>query len=113
MFAEDIKVCNVPHVDSLRSVDLISFIAQNCNGEVYLPRNYTQNILLIEHSLPTFVFLMYIMLNIGNSLDFEGFQQLVKDVLAERQKSLLQKNNLLINIDPRIALNIWVVCDGC
>ena len=42
MFAEDIKVCCVPHVDGLRSVDLISFFVQNCNGEVYLPRNYTE-----------------------------------------------------------------------
>ena len=42
MFAEDIKVCSVLHVDSLRYIDLISFIVQNCNGEVYLPRNYTE-----------------------------------------------------------------------
>ena len=42
MFAEDIKVWSVPHVDGLRSADFISFIVHDCNGEVYLPRNYTE-----------------------------------------------------------------------
>ena len=42
MFSEDIKVWSVPHVDGLGSADLISFIVHDCNGEVYLPRNYIE-----------------------------------------------------------------------
>ena len=102
MFANDIKVWNVPHVDGLRSADLISFIINDCDGEQYLPRNYseyTPNRTWLANICTSFLY----MSNVGNSLNYEGFRQKVKEVLAEREEKILNKYNLSINIDPRIA----------
>ena len=70
-------------------------------NDIYLET--IQSISPSEHGLSTYIILLSLLQYLGNSLDYEGFQQMIKDVLAERQEALLKKNNLSINIDPRIA----------
>ena len=70
-------------------------------NDIYLET--IQRIFPIEHGLPTYVILLSLLQYLGNSLDYEGFQQKIKDVLAERQETLLKRNNLSINRDQRIA----------
>ena len=44
-----------------------------------------------------------LLIAIGNSLNFDLFQQRIRDVLLLREQELLKNKNLSICIDPRIA----------
>ena len=40
LLSKDVTVCQIPHVDGLRSGDLIKFIVEDWDGEDFLPKNY-------------------------------------------------------------------------
>ena len=58
---------------------------------------------LIEHGLQMSVSLLHASISLGNSLDNEKFKVFMKEVLAEREEALLEKNKMVVNIVPAIA----------
>ena len=62
-----------------------------------------QSVHQIDHGFETFVLLFYLIFIKGNSLNYSGYQDLIKSVLKEREDMMLKKRNLSINIDSRIA----------
>ena len=62
-----------------------------------------QNILQTEHGLQIYVLTLDLILFLGNTLDYEGFQTMIKTVLKRRESQMLKKHNLTINVDSRMA----------
>ena len=102
LFAEDVRVRSPPHVDGLGCTDLIEFNVKECNSEKYIPP-IIQSIHPIVLGWQISVSIAFLFLIIGNSLNFNCFQQRIKDVLILREEELLKKKNLSISIDSRIA----------
>ena len=103
MKADEVRVCTVPHVKNLRTVDLIQFLIEKWDGEEYLPSNYMERspfrswvANLCNYYLTNF--------SLANTLGYNEFTKLIKDVLTDREESILEKRNLSSNISPQIAL---------
>ena len=62
-----------------------------------------QNILQTEHGLQIYVLKFDLILFLGNTLDHEGFQTMIKTVLKRRESQMLKKHNLTINVNSRMA----------
>ena len=91
-----------PHVDWLRVKDLIKFIIEDCLGEIFLPRNYLESTPNREW-LANICSFIFSLIFLGNTLNYEKFQQMIHDVLSLREDRLLKKKHMVIDIDPKFA----------
>ena len=96
------RVCSVPHLKKLRTKDLIEFLVTECDGDEYLPADYTER--APPRDWIANICKNWSLLNhLGTILQPDLFQQKIKDLLAKRQEHILENNNLTIDINSRIA----------
>ena len=56
-----------------------------------------------EHGLQIYVIIVYLTILIGNTLDSDKFQDMVKSILKNRESKMLKRNNQCIQVNPRMA----------
>ena len=99
---ENVCGCIVPHLKGLQTEDLIQFLVEEYDGEMYLPSNYVERIsnhrwvanLCTAHEFN---------LLLGNTLQHDRHQSMIKKVLIEREDKKLHKRNIAVDNDQHIA----------
>ena len=91
LYSKSIKVAKVPHIDKLSIKNLLKWGKDNTEIEMYLP-TYDYD------KFPNREWLC----NVLNTLNYEGFQQLIKTSLKEREKMIVMKKRMNVVAIPEI-----------
>ena len=91
----------MPHVKGLRTLDLLKFLVDECDGADYLPKNFKAK--TIHRDWLTSLCMFFNNIIIGNSLHCDRFSDFIDRKLEQRQNKLIKKNCLSIQVPQQIA----------
>ena len=100
--SKDVVMRILPHINGLRTDDLLKFLINVCNAENYLPPKYDE-INLHRDWLGNLCKNVSLIITIGNSLMPDQFDEYVKEKLASWQKSIIQTKYLSVEALPKFA----------
>ena len=102
MYANEVKVRAVPHIEGLRVDDMLWFIENKCpHGVNYLPNDYRKRSLNRDWLANLCIFIS--LLSIGNTLNEADFKLLIDSAIKEREQYILKNKSLEFQVDPRIV----------
>ena len=100
--ANQVEVCVLPHVKGLRSKELFEFLINYWNGKNIC-------LMIILSTFPTeagsqiYVWFVFLIPLIGNSLQRAKFQALISSRLLEREQHLLDSQIMTMEVDREFA----------
>ena len=99
---KDVIIRHLPHVEGLRTENLLEFLINDCEGLDFLPAKY-ENINLYRDWVGNICMLIWFYNTIGNSLQTILFGDYVEDKLYRRQQHITQNKWLSIQVLPKFV----------